>query len=80
MTVDFAEGPWTRWLLAARMFVLMVALWAVPANAIPKCKITDYRSCGRCICCLFTCIDCYDPATGASSSDCSDVTCYNTCV
>jgi|HubBroStandDraft_3_1064219.scaffolds.fasta_scaffold25768_3 hypothetical protein len=68
-----------RWLLAAKLFVLIVALCAVPAQAIVKCTVTDYRSCGRCICCLLTCIDCYDSVTGDSSSDCT-TTCSNRCV
>jgi len=69
-----------HWLLAARLFVLIVALCAVPAQAAIKCTITDIRSCYRCSCCLVTCIDCVDTVTGETTSDCSTVYCYDRCV
>ena len=70
----------SRWLLAAKLFVLIVALCAAPAQARVGCTITDIRTCGRCICCLVTCIDCYDPVTRTSSHDCSSVYCDDRCV
>ena len=70
----------SRWLLAAKLFVLIGALCAAPAQAKVACTITDIRSCTQCICCLVTCIACFDSVTGDRSNDCSSVYCDNRCV
>lgn len=71
-------GRVRRVLVAAGLFALVWGLWtAPPAQATVRCQIQDYRSCGRFICCLLTCIYCVDDVTGYTSDDCSEVVCWD---
>jgi hypothetical protein len=66
-----------RLLTVAGLIALTVGLWPSTAQAAVSCRIHDYLSCGRFVCCLVTCIFCTDSETGDSSVDCSDVACYD---
>jgi hypothetical protein len=69
-----------RLLAAAGLLALAMSFSPSPAQAF-VCKVQDYRVCGRCICCLLTCVNCFDPQTGALlDSVCGDTICYNNCV
>ena len=66
-----------RVLVVAGFLAIVAGLWPAPAQAV-TCKIYFVRICGPTICCIQSCINCYD-AQGNPIGDpvCSDPICYN---
>jgi hypothetical protein len=67
-----------RRLLAAAGLLALAVGFPSPAQAF-VCKVVDYRVCGRCICCLLTCVNCYDQTGALLDSVCGETYCYNNC-
>jgi hypothetical protein len=72
------RGRVYRVLVAAGVLASVVGLWPSPAQAKITCRIQDIRACGRYICCIESCIYCYDSITLELVGDivCSDPTCW----
>jgi hypothetical protein len=67
-----------RVLVAAGFLAVVAGLWPAPAQAKGGCIVYFVRFCGPTICCMQSCIECYD-SQGNPIGDpyCGDPICFN---
>ncbi len=66
-----------RLLPAAGLFALIIGLCSSPAQAAAGgCQVRDFNGCYRTVCCIQTCLICYDSDGNIVDITCSDTYCY----
>jgi len=67
-----------RLLSAAALLAMVMGLWASPVQAVAGgCSVRDFKGCYRTVCCIQTCLICYDSEGNIVDITCSDTYCYD---